>query len=63
MGYLLVKNIDNKFYSREQRAERMCLHIHSVTAARVESPQLSCITSLMPRQFAAGDLTYHKWKI
>ena len=26
------------FYSREQRAERMCLHIHSATAARVEYP-------------------------
>ena len=25
-------------YSREQRAERMCLHIHSATAARVEYP-------------------------
>ena len=25
-------------YSREQRPERMCLHIHSVTAARVEYP-------------------------
>ena len=27
-----------EFYSREQRAERMCLHIHSATAARVEYP-------------------------
>ena len=28
----------NCVYSREQRAERMCLHIHSATAARVEYP-------------------------
>ena len=26
------------YYSREQRAERMCLHSHSATAARVEYP-------------------------
>ena len=38
VGYLYGNPEAKVFYSREQRAERMSLHIHSATAARVEYP-------------------------
>ena len=47
------------FYSREQRAERMCLHIHSATAARVEYPAAQLRYKFMPRQLAAGYSTLY----
>ncbi len=44
-------------YSCGQRAKRACLHAHLATAAGVNTPQLCCVASLMPRQLAAGLLT------
>ena len=45
------------FYFCGQRAKRACLHAHLATAAGVNTPQLCCVASLMPRQLAAGLLT------
>ena len=47
-------------YSCGQRAKRACLHAHLATAAGVNTPQLCCVASLMPRQLAAGLLTFLK---
>ena len=49
-------------YSCGQRAKRACLHAHLATAARVNTPQLCCVASLMPRQLAAGLLTMSKFR-
>ncbi len=46
-----------ELYSCGQRAKRACLHAHLATAAGVNTPQLCCVASLMPRQLAAGLLT------
>ncbi len=56
----VVKLIRSKgvgIYSCGQRAKRACLHAHLATAAGVNTPQLCCVASLMPRQLAAGLLT------
>ena len=50
-------------YSCGQRAKRACLHAHLATAAGVNTPQLCCVASLMPRQLAAGVLTLHSGKV
>ena len=44
-------------YSCGQRAKCACKHAHLATAAGVNTPQLCCVASLMPRQLAAGLLT------